>query len=101
MLIYENKKFKWAKSAEIIKDIIRKYELTNSDNMAMYEIWVKVVGNLAKKIQLLGKKGKVLLVKTDNQTYRQELTLRKKEIVTKINHHFGKQFISDIKIQQG
>jgi hypothetical protein len=91
----------WIKAADAVKEIIKKFELDNKDNIALFTIWDKELGKLAKKIRLTGKLGKVMLVKIDNPTYRQELVLRKKEFVNKINQHYGgKEFVNDIKIEK-
>ena len=46
---------------------------------------------------MVGKKHKTLLVKVDNPNYRQELKLRKKEIIKKLNDCFGYEIVNEIK----
>ena len=52
---------------------------------------------MSQKMKLVGKKGKSLIVEVQNPTYRQELRFRKNELINKINDHFGKKVINEIK----
>jgi len=88
----------WLKAKDIISIITKKYDLS-SDNFVLFNIWEKELGKLSKNIVLVGKKNKTLLVKINNPIYKQELILRKKEFINKINQYFGKnEFVNEIKI---
>ena len=80
----------------ILDKVLKKYGI-NEESMALFDIWEKELGPLAKKIKLAGKKGATLYVEIENPAYRQELKYRKKDIITKLNGHFGKKVIDDIK----
>lgn len=81
---------------QIIKDVLTKYGLTE-ENYALYDIWEKQLGRLAKNIKLVGVKDKYILVKVQSSTYAHELHLREKEILKKINGYFGKDVYTKIK----
>jgi len=82
----------------VVSKLLAKYGI-NTDTYAIFEsIWDKELGKLARRIELVGRQRDTLLVKVDNPAYMQELKLRKKEIIEKINGHFGKAVIDNIKI---
>jgi len=81
----------------IVKDVLINYGL-DSDTYSLLVISEKEFGKLVKNIQIIGKKGQNLLVKVNNSIYKQELLARKTEIINKINGHFGKKIINDIKV---
>ena len=82
----------------IVEDLLKKYGLTADTYAIFYKIWDKELGRLSKKIKLVGKRDRCLLVQVDNPVYMQELRVRKKEFVDKINGHFGKKVVDNIKI---
>ena len=82
---------------DIVGAVLKKYGM-DTDTYALFEIWEKELGKLAKKIVLVGKKDRCLLVEVMNPVYRQELKYRKKEFVEKINDHFQKKIFDDIKV---
>ncbi|MDI6641048.1 MAG: DUF721 domain-containing protein [Elusimicrobiota bacterium] len=83
-------------SKEIVKDLFEKYGITK-DIYQLYEIWDKELGKLSKRIKMAGIKGKTILVKADNPVYRQELRLRKQELLRKLNDYFGYRIVNEIK----
>jgi len=85
------------KAKDVIEELLKKYDLT-PDSYAVFEIWNKELGALAKKVKLAGKDKGCLLVKVDNPVYLQEIKVRKKEFIDKINGHFGKKVVDDIKV---
>ena len=86
----------FTKSSEIINALLKKYGITE-ENYSLFVIWEKETGKMSQKMKLVGKKGKSLIVEVQNPTYRQELRFRKNELINKINDHFGKKIINEIK----
>lgn len=80
-----------------MESLLKKYDLTPDTYAIFDKIWDKELGRLSKRIKLVGKKDRCLLVQVDNPVYMQELRVRKKEFVDKINGHFGKKVIDNIK----
>lgn len=64
------------------------------------KIWDDVLGPLAKDAQLVGIKRGQLLVDVTSSAHFQELTLRRREIISKINQYFGKEaVVKDIRLR--
>lgn len=81
---------------EIVKDLLEKYGISK-DTYQLYDLWDKELGKLAKRINIAGIKGKTILVKVDNPVYQQELQLRKRELLRKLNDYFGYKIVNEIK----
>ncbi|OGS20926.1 MAG: hypothetical protein A2252_04340 [Elusimicrobia bacterium RIFOXYA2_FULL_39_19] len=82
---------------DIVKKLLAQYGI-NNETYALYDVWNKELGKIAKKARMIGKTGGTILVHVDNPIYKQELTIRKKEFIKKINDHFGRRIVDDIKI---
>lgn len=67
------------------------------DTQALFTIWEKEAGHLAKACSDICKRGQILYVEVNSPVYIQELMLRKHTIMRKINGHFAKKVIRDIK----
>ena len=80
---------------DIVKELLKKYKLS-TDDYAVFDIWEKELGPLARKIKMVGKKGKMLRIMTNNPVYRQEISIRKKELIKKINGHFDREVVNSI-----
>ena len=89
----------FAKAGDIVKGVLEQYGI-NRESLAIFNVWEKELGHLAKNIRLTGKKNGCLLVDVDKPAYMQELRYRKKEFIDKINGHFGKKVVDDIKINR-
>lgn len=87
----------WHRAGDVVKVLAKRFNLS-PDNYSVFKVWDKELGRLAAKLVLVGKKNKTLLVKPHSSIYKQELVLRKKEIINKINQYYHKGFIEDIKI---
>jgi predicted nucleic acid-binding Zn ribbon protein len=68
-----------------------------SDTYAPFNVWEKEAGNLAAICREPAIKGTVLYVTVQSPVYAQELVLRKRELLRKINGHFTKKMLSDIR----
>ncbi|MFN3966273.1 MAG: DUF721 domain-containing protein [Endomicrobiia bacterium] len=93
-----NKNSGFTKADEIVGLLLKKYGLDEVD-FSLYDVFENEVGSvLGKCVQMVGKKGKSLLVKVENSIYHQEFIMRKKEIIRKINDYYGEKVIEDIKV---
>lgn len=84
-------------ASEVVKKLLESYGL-REENYALYDVWNKELGKLSKKIKMVGIKGKIILVETEHPAYKQEIRIRKKEFIRKINDNFGSKMVEDIKI---
>ena len=61
-------------------------------------LWADTVGQTISKVTKAERVDKgVLTVKTESSTWRQELHMQKKEIITKINNKIGSKTIKEIR----
>lgn len=56
---------------------------------AVLKIWEKEMGPQMKYAALAGIKKGVLMVEVDSSVHLQEMTLRRRDLIRKINQHFG------------
>ncbi len=64
---------------------------------AVFEIWDRMLGREAERARAVGLKGSDLCVEVDSSARLHDLTLRKRQLIKKLNGHFGpRPFISDI-----
>jgi hypothetical protein len=70
-------------------NVVKKQLGLDDETLAVIKIWEKELGALAKKAQLVGVKSGALMVEVEASAYLQEITLRRSEILHKINQHFG------------
>ena len=67
---------------------------------AVMQIWEKELGPLADAARLVAVKKGSLIVEVASSAHFQELTLRRRELINKINQHFGgKKVIKEIKLR--
>lgn len=83
---------------EVIDRMIRAYGLGDRlDEVALLKSWEDVVGKMiAKHTVDLWLKDKVLHVKLDSSTVRQELAYAKTALIEKLNRKAGKTMLQDI-----
>jgi len=75
----------FVKADSIIKKILSKYGIPK-DFEKVYILWKTIVGkNIAKKIELCGMKGDILLVSVSSSLYHHHLRLLKREWLKKLN----------------
>lgn len=67
------------------------------NSYAVFEIWDRLLGREAERARAVGLKGSDLCVEVDSSARLHDLTLRKRQLLKKLNGHFGpRAFISDI-----
>jgi predicted nucleic acid-binding Zn ribbon protein len=67
---------------------------------AVIMIWEKEVGGLARHAKVSGIKKGVLIIDVSSSAHMQELTVRKRDIIKRINQHFGgKKIVKNIKLE--
>jgi hypothetical protein len=68
--------------------------------VTVQKIWDKEILSLARYTEIAGMRRGELIVEVSSNAVMHELTLRKRELLDKINQHFGKKrFIKHIKIK--
>lgn len=83
----------------VVESITRSLGL-DSRVMALEKIWEKELGPLAGDVTLKAIKKNVLYAEVSSSAHLQEMVLRRKQLVIKINGHFGSEkFIKDIKFK--
>jgi len=86
-------------SSEII-DVIKQQLGLNEDFLTVIKLWDNVLGSLAKHAVITGYKKGQVFVDVSSSAHMQELILRKKELMRKINQYFGtKKVVKDIKLK--
>lgn len=67
---------------------------------AVFKIWDRELGALAKHLKVAGIQNGMLVVEAGSSAHMQEGMLRRREIIKKINQHFpGEKVIKTIKIK--
>ena len=88
----------FVRAGSVTEVVLKRYGIT-PENMAIFgSIWDKELGKLSRRIELLGRKGGCLIARASEPVYGHELILRKREIIKKINGHFGRKVIDDIRV---
>lgn len=67
----------------------------------IYEIWDREMGSFAKHAQIVSVRDDFVIVNVDNSVFLQELVLRKKEILNKINLFLKNRPVKDMKFRAG
>jgi hypothetical protein len=75
-------------SGGIIEKIKRQLGLDENTH-TVFMVWEKELGPLAGGVRLIGFKDGKLMAEADSNVHLQEITLRRKDIIKKINQHFG------------
>ena len=95
------KKFRAKPLGEAIEELVQ--SLGIKKKLHEYEAvlqWERVVGEQIAKVATATRITKgVLFVKVKTSTWRNELTIRKPEIIKKINDTIGEEIVNDIKFQ--
>jgi Dna[CI] antecedent, DciA len=86
-------------SSEIVETLRQQLGL-NEDFLTIMKVWEKELGPLAKNAEIAGFKRGQVFVDVTSSVHMQELIIRKKELMKKLNQYFGaKTVIKDIKIK--
>ncbi|MDR1663045.1 MAG: DUF721 domain-containing protein [Endomicrobium sp.] len=86
----------WTKASEIIELLKKRFGL-REEFFTIERVWGKEVG--MEGVEIIGYKNGTIFTKTQNSAAVSELTLRKKEIIKKINQYIGTQKIKNIKVK--
>jgi hypothetical protein len=85
-------------SGDIIEKVKRQLGLDEKTD-AVFKIWEKELGPLAAGVKLIGIKDGRLMAEAESNVHLQEITLRRREFIRKINQYFGNvKVIKGIKI---
>ncbi len=87
----------FSSAREIIKVIKRRIGL-KEENYKIHRIWKEVSGEIAQHAQVIKVQQEKIWVTVESPVYLQEIFLRKKELVEKINKAIGEEKIKDIKL---
>ncbi len=87
----------------IKKSLVKFFDKKNQENPLLYgeitEAWKRAVEEqIFKKTDILSIKNKVLLIKTPNPVYRNEIVLNKTNIIKNINKRLKNHQIKELKI---
>ena len=82
--------------SSIIKQISDKLGL-NDDYFIIMSKWQQELGN--NKIELIGFKDGVIFASAKSAVYVNDLNLRKRQIINKLNQYLGKKLIKNIKCE--
>ena len=82
--------------SSIIKQISSKLGL-NDDYFVIISKWQQELGN--NKIELNGFKDGVIFTSAKSAVYMNDLNLRKRQIISKLNQYLGKKLIKNIKCE--
>ena len=89
----------FARSGEVV-DLVKKQLWLNDKVLAIPRIWEKEIGSLGKEAVLAGVGKNTLFVEVSSSAHFQEVTMRKRDLMNKINQHFGREkLIKYIKIK--
>ncbi len=70
------------------------------ERYAVFDIWDRLLGAQASKAKAVGLKGRRLYVEVDSSARMHDITLRKRNLIQKLNQHFGtERVIFDIIVQ--
>ena len=86
-----------AVDASSIMDILKKNLGIGEEYSVIIAVWQQEIGN--DKVKLCGYKNGTLFAQAPSTTYINDLNLRKKQIIQKINQYLGKNFIKNIKCE--
>ncbi|MFH1283854.1 MAG: DciA family protein [bacterium] len=89
--------YKFSKAGELVKTVLERSGI-NEINYAIFDIWEKEAGGLVRVTEVVGLSKGILRVKVAMPACYQELLIRKKQLLTKINKHFGSAVLRDIKV---
>lgn len=80
-----------------IMDILKKTLGIGEEYSVIIAVWQQEIGN--DKVTLCGYKNGTLFAQAPSTIYINDLNLRKKQIIQKINQYLGKSFIKNIKCE--
>lgn len=79
---------------------LKKYLGLEEEFPAIIMIWEKEIGGLSKHAKISGIKKGLLFVDVSSSAHMQELAARKRDVIARINQHFGgKKVVKNIKFE--
>jgi len=83
----------------VLDNFLKKTKLSDGINQQKaVEVWSEAVGSkIAENTEALSVEHGVLFIRAGSSTWSQELQLKKKEILLKINKKVGKKIIKDLR----
>lgn len=89
----------FTESSAIIE--VLKRQLGLDENIStVIQIWEREMGAQSRHVKLAGFKKGQLIVDVSSSAHMQEITLRRREIINKINQYFGgEKIVKSIKVQ--
>jgi len=83
----------------VLDNFLKKTRLSDGVNQQKaVEVWPEIVGNkIAENADAVSVERGVLFIRTSSSAWSQELQLKKKEILLKINKKVGKKTIKDMR----
>lgn len=81
----------------IVSDVLEKYGITEK-NYFVIEVWEKEFFDINKHIKLIGIKDDSIILEIDSSVANNEVRIRKKEILNRINKYFLKEEFKNIKV---
>ena len=84
-----------------IQNFLRKSGLNSGvEQQKVLKIWAKTVGNkISKNTEPKSVKNGILVIKTTNSVWKQELQIQKTEIIKRLNKILKKNIIKEIKFK--
>jgi hypothetical protein len=71
-----------------------------TDNLAMLDrAWESEIGGLARRVRIVALDRSALVVEADSSPAVQEISLRRSELVRRLNRHFPEDFIKQITVR--
>ena len=88
---------------EVIHEVLADFRLKTGDGlMEIWDQWEGIVGSaIAENARPAAFKGKILLIQVSSSPWLHQLRFLKKDILGKINDHFGENRVEDIKFKIG
>ena len=84
--------------AQEARDISRKLGLS-SDLAIIDHAWALEMGGLKKLARIVARDNSSLVIEVDSHSVMQEVSLRRKELVRKLNHHLPVPFVRQITVR--
>lgn len=95
----ERRRKGFAGSSEIIDGLRRQLGL-DENVYAIMQAWDREMGALARHVKLAGIKKGILVVDVASSAHMQEITLRRRELIDKLNQYLGgKKVVKGIRVQ--
>ena len=84
-----------------IQNFLKKSGLNSGvEQQEALKIWGKTVGNkISKNTEPMSVKNGILVIKTTNPVWKQELQIQKTEIIKKLNNRLKKNIIKEIRFK--